>query len=251
LPAAYTPRRRPLRRGRKKGTFAGEERASRGRGWPRRRRRRGSSCRTDCRATIPIPKTSSRIPRKLFVKVIRDSVACDNEHWPKAVPDCRATLKRISGGRFRRLDSSPRYRYSAVVHPDIRPEVVVHPDSSQQRLGDRSYTRQCDRSSRSAARPGPHSYEWRERGRHFPLTPFEQVAPKRKPGRSASLRSRPSHPVRRPRGAKPPRRGELLEEISLLSPEYLLSDERPRGAKPRCANLPGLVRLTRAPCGRT
>lgn len=28
------------------------------------------------------------------------------------------------------------------------------------------------------------------------------------------------------RGAKPPRRCELLGEISLLSPEYLLSDER-------------------------
>ena len=28
------------------------------------------------------------------------------------------------------------------------------------------------------------------------------------------------------RGAKPPRRYELLEAISLLSPEYLLSDER-------------------------
>ena len=30
----------------------------------------------------------------------------------------------------------------------------------------------------------------------------------------------------RHRGAKPPRRYELLGEISLLSPEYLLSDER-------------------------
>ena len=30
----------------------------------------------------------------------------------------------------------------------------------------------------------------------------------------------------RHRGAKPPRRYELLEAISLLSPEYLLSDER-------------------------
>ena len=32
--------------------------------------------------------------------------------------------------------------------------------------------------------------------------------------------------MNRHRGAKPPRRYELLEEISLLSPEYLLSDER-------------------------
>ncbi len=36
----------------------------------------------------------------------------------------------------------------------------------------------------------------------------------------------PQDATSRHRGAKPPRRYELLGEISLLSPEYLLSDER-------------------------
>jgi hypothetical protein len=36
----------------------------------------------------------------------------------------------------------------------------------------------------------------------------------------------PQDAMSRHRGAKPPRRCELLEEISLLSPEYLLSVER-------------------------
>jgi hypothetical protein len=36
----------------------------------------------------------------------------------------------------------------------------------------------------------------------------------------------PQDTTSRHRGAKPPRRYELLGEISLLSPEYLLSDER-------------------------
>ena len=36
----------------------------------------------------------------------------------------------------------------------------------------------------------------------------------------------PQDAMSRHRGAKPPRRCELLGEISLLSPEYLLSDER-------------------------
>jgi hypothetical protein len=36
----------------------------------------------------------------------------------------------------------------------------------------------------------------------------------------------PQDVMSRHRGAKPPRRYELLEEISLLSPEYLLSVER-------------------------
>ena len=36
----------------------------------------------------------------------------------------------------------------------------------------------------------------------------------------------PQDAMSRHRGAKPPRRCELLEEISLLSPAYLLSDER-------------------------
>jgi hypothetical protein len=38
----------------------------------------------------------------------------------------------------------------------------------------------------------------------------------------------PQDVMSRHRGAKPPRRCELLGEISLLSPEYLLSDERRR-----------------------
>jgi hypothetical protein len=38
----------------------------------------------------------------------------------------------------------------------------------------------------------------------------------------------PQDAMSRHRGAKPPRRCELLEEISLLSPEYLLSAERRR-----------------------
>ena len=36
----------------------------------------------------------------------------------------------------------------------------------------------------------------------------------------------PQDAMSRHRGANPPRRCELLEAISLLSPEYLLSDER-------------------------
>jgi hypothetical protein len=36
----------------------------------------------------------------------------------------------------------------------------------------------------------------------------------------------PQDAMSRHRGAKPPRRCELSEEISLLSPEYLLSDEQ-------------------------
>src|SRR5678809_1385735 len=39
-------------------------------------------------------------------------------------------------------------------------------------------------------------------------------------------RLQPQDAMSRHRGAKPPRRCELLGEISLLSPEYLLSDER-------------------------
>src|SRR5213595_471175 len=39
-------------------------------------------------------------------------------------------------------------------------------------------------------------------------------------------RLQPQDAMSRHRGAKPPRRCELLEEISLLSPEYLLSVER-------------------------
>ena len=39
-------------------------------------------------------------------------------------------------------------------------------------------------------------------------------------------RLQPQDVMSRHRGAKPPRRCELLGEISLLSPEYLLSDER-------------------------
>ena len=38
----------------------------------------------------------------------------------------------------------------------------------------------------------------------------------------------PQDVMSRHRGAKPPRRYELSEEISLLSPEYLLSDKRRR-----------------------
>ncbi len=37
---------------------------------------------------------------------------------------------------------------------------------------------------------------------------------------------RPQDAMSRHRGAKPPRRCGLLEEISLLSPEYLLSDDQ-------------------------
>ena len=44
----------------------------------------------------------------------------------------------------------------------------------------------------------------------------------------------PQDAMSRHRGAKPPRRCERLEEISLLSPEYLLSDEpRPFHSEPR------------------
>ena len=43
----------------------------------------------------------------------------------------------------------------------------------------------------------------------------------------------PQDAMSRHRGAKPPRRFGLLEEISLLSPAYLLSVERPRFHKQR------------------
>ena len=77
------------------------------------------------------------------------------------------------------------------------------------------------------------------------LNPFKFRAPTADRDRPVSRRSEPSsrttfigeqpNPwdllqpqdvMSRHRGAKPPRRCELLEEISLLSPEYLLSVER-------------------------
>ena len=76
-------------------------------------------------------------------------------------------------------------------------------------------------------------------------TPFKHPAPTADRDRTVSRRSEPSsratligeqpNPwdllqpqdvMSRHRGAKPSRRCELLEKISLLSPEYLLSDER-------------------------
>ena len=75
--------------------------------------------------------------------------------------------------------------------------------------------------------------------------PLKSPAPTADRDRTVSRRSKPSsratligeqpnpwellHPqdvTSRHRGAKPPRRCELLGEISLLSPAYLLSDER-------------------------
>ena len=47
----------------------------------------------------------------------------------------------------------------------------------------------------------------------------------------------PQDVMSRHRGAKPPRRCELLEEISLLSPEYLLSVERWRFHTPTTGSL--------------
>ena len=77
------------------------------------------------------------------------------------------------------------------------------------------------------------------------LTPLKLGAPTADRDRPGSRRSEPSSRIAligeqpnpwdllqpqdamsRHRGAKPPRRYGLLEEISLLSPEYLLSDER-------------------------
>ena len=77
------------------------------------------------------------------------------------------------------------------------------------------------------------------------LEPLKFLAPTADRDRTVSRRSEPSsrttligeqpNPwdllqpqdvMSRHRGAKPPRRCELLEEISLLSPEYLLSVER-------------------------
>src|ERR1022692_4583813 len=76
-------------------------------------------------------------------------------------------------------------------------------------------------------------------------TPLKSPAPTPDRDRTVSRRSEPSSrtalideqsnpwdllqpqdAMSRHRGAKPPRRCELLEEISLLSPEYLLSVER-------------------------
>ena len=76
-------------------------------------------------------------------------------------------------------------------------------------------------------------------------SPFKFLTPTEDRDRTVSRRSEPSsrttligeqpNPwdqlqpqdvMSRHRGAKPPRRCGLLEEISLLSPEYLLSDER-------------------------
>ncbi len=77
------------------------------------------------------------------------------------------------------------------------------------------------------------------------IAPFKSPAPAADRDRTVSRRSKPSSrtvligeqpnpwdllqpqdTMSRHRGAKPPRRYELLGEISLLSPEYLLSVER-------------------------
>jgi hypothetical protein len=77
------------------------------------------------------------------------------------------------------------------------------------------------------------------------IAPFKYPTPMADRDRTVSRRSEPSSRttltgeqpdpwdllqpqdvMSRHRGAKPPRRYELLEEISLLSPEYLLSVER-------------------------
>jgi hypothetical protein len=62
--------------------------------------------------------------------------------------------------------------------------------------------------------------------------PLNLLAPTTDRDRTVLRRSEPSSRATligeqpNPRGAKPPRRYELLGEISLLSPEYLLSFER-------------------------
>src|SRR5438105_11712323 len=88
----------------------------------------------------------------------------------------------------------------------------------------------------SCVRPGPLV---------LGTAPFKSPTPTSDRDRTVSRRSKPSsrtaligeqpnpwdllqhqHAMSRHRGAKPPRRCELLGEISLLSPEYLLSVER-------------------------
>ena len=60
----------------------------------------------------------------------------------------------------------------------------------------------------------------------------QTVSRRFKPSSRTTLNGEQPYPLQpqdvmsRHRGAKPPRRCELLEEISLLSPEYLLSVER-------------------------
>ena len=80
---------------------------------------------------------------------------------------------------------------------------------------------------------------------YYGQLPFNSPTPTKDKDRTVSRRSEPSSrtalmgeqpnpwdllqpqdAMSRHRGAKPPRRCGLLEEISLLSPEYLLSDER-------------------------
>ena len=85
-------------------------------------------------------------------------------------------------------------------------------------------------------RPGPLVLRSRPRNLLTPITDRDRTVLRRsEPSSRATLigeqpnpwdRLQPQDVMSRHRGAKPPRRYGLLGEISLLSPEYLLSDRR-------------------------
>jgi hypothetical protein len=85
-------------------------------------------------------------------------------------------------------------------------------------------------------RPGPLVLRSRPRNSLTPITDRDRTVLRRsEPSSRATLIGEQPNPwdllqpqdvTNRHRGAKPPRRYELLGEISLLSPEYLLSFER-------------------------
>src|SRR5678809_1409164 len=94
----------------------------------------------------------------------------------------------------------------------------------------------CIRDSHRFVQPGPLVLRSAPLKRPAPTTDRDRTVSRRsEPSSRTTLigeqpnpwdRLQPQDVMSRHRGAKPPRRCGLLEEISLLSPEYLLSDER-------------------------
>ncbi len=137
-----------------------------------------------------------------------------------------------------------------------------------QRLSARSVaTRQCtwqyNRHTRELLRPGPLVLRSAPLRHPAPATDRDRTVSRRsEPSSRATLIGEQPNPwdllqprdvTSRHRGAKPPRRCELLGEISLLSPAYLLSFERwPFHAEPpdhylRLSTLPDLWVLQSSP----
>ena len=105
-----------------------------------------------------------------------------------------------SGHSYPAMQLAPQLEHQRSVHPGplvLGTDLLNNPAPTADR--DRTVSRRSEPSSRTAL-IGEQPNPW------DPLQPQDAMS--------------------RHRGAKPPRRCELLEEISLLSPEYLLSDER-------------------------